>query len=248
MGKRMTGTLSSLCLDLFLLGHAHVEAGEVGDGFAFERRVREHLQQLGMPHAGGFRVFRGSSLSGLYHQLDEQTDCGPALIIGEWKTYHARIPKNDLLRFKSATDDYWMATRISERKSVVRVFGGTGQVTPAMCTYAAHAGIVLITPDRWPVPALCDPHLLWGPAGLAPPSAADVRSMLSLVLPLERVLQPQSDRSWRVPPAVPTGDIAYRLAVWRRHSERAWEWWDDLSPSRFEALVEARCRLGRLAS
>jgi hypothetical protein len=244
----MTGAFSSLCLDLFLLGHAHLEAGEAGDGRAFERRVRDHLQGLSMPHAAGFRVFGRQSLSGLYHQLDEQTNCGPVHVVGEWKAYRGLIPKNDLMRFKGATDDYWMATRASERAPIMRVFGGTGQVTPRMRTYAAHAGIALVTPDRWPVAALCDPHLLWGPAELEPPSPVDVRSMLSLVRPLDQVLRPEEDGGWRVPRAALAEDIAYRADVWLRHSERAWAWWDDLSPSRFEALVGARCRLDRYAA
>lgn len=244
----MTSNLATLALDLFLLGHAHLEAGESGDGFAFERRVRAYLQTHAMPHAGGFRVFGRHTMSGLYHQLDEQTSCADALVVGEWKAYKGLIPKNDLLRFKAATDDYWMTTRPSERMPVVRTFGGTGQVTPAMRVYAAQAGIMLITPDRWPVLALCDPALLWQPAGLEPPSHADRRSMVSLVRPLQAVLRPQTDGSWRVPAASSAHDLAQRLAVWERHSERAWSWWDDQSPARFEGLVRSRCHLGAYAA
>lgn len=167
----MTSGLSALSLDLFLLGHAHLQAGEIGDGYAFERRVRHHLQVQGMQHAGGFRVFGRRTLSGLYHQLDQQTRCVDALVVGEWKAYRGAIPKNDLLRFKAGSDDYWMNTRLSERSAIIRIFGGTGQVTSAMRTYAAQAGIMLITPDRWPILALCDPHLLWTPAGLRAPFA-----------------------------------------------------------------------------
>lgn len=240
--------LAVLSRDLFLLGHAHLEAEESGDGFAFERRVRDYLQINGMRHEGGFHMFGRHTVSGLHHQLDEQTSCTDALVVGEWKAYKGLIPKNDLLRFKAATDDYWMSTRPSERAPVFRIFGGTGQVTPAMRIYAAQAGIMLITPDRWPVLTLCDPLLLWLPAGLEPPSAADCRSMLSLVRPLQAVLKPQPDSSWRVPPATPANDLAPRLAVWEHYSERAWSWWDDESPARFEALVGARCRLRAYAA
>ena len=241
-------SFAALTLDLFLLGHAHLAAGQAGEGTQFERRVKEHLQQLGLPSGGGFRVLGRRSLSGLYHQLDEQTDCGHALVVGEWKAYRGVIPKNDLLRFKAATDDYWMATRPSERSPVMRVFGGTGHVTAAMRTYGANAGIVLITPDRWPVPVLCHPGLVWTAAGLEPPSAVDVRSMLTLVRPLNEVLSGQHDGSWRVPPSVPAGDVAHRLDIWLRHSERAWEWWDDASSARFEELLARRCRVGAYAA
>jgi hypothetical protein len=65
--------------------------------------------------------------------------------------------------------------------------------------------------------------------------------MLSTVRPLDKVLEPQRDGSWRLPPAPSANDIAYRLAVWQRHSERAWQWWDERMPARFEALIDMRC-------
>ena len=233
-------TLAQLCTDLFLLGHAHLAAGVVGDGAGFERRIRAHLDAMGLPNASGFRVLGRRSISGLYHQIDEQTGCGDALVIGEWKAYSGCIPKNDLLRFKAATDDYWLAGASPLGLPVIRVFGGTGRVTEAMRTYAAHWGIVLVTPDRWPVPALCDEDLLWSPAELDPPPAIDRRTMVSLVRPLDAMLAAQADGSWRVPPMAPAADLGHRLRVWKHWSDSAWAWWDDASPARFEALVEAR--------
>ncbi|MFN2503678.1 MAG: hypothetical protein ABR540_05505 [Acidimicrobiales bacterium] len=233
-------TLAQLCGDLFLLGHAQLAAGVVGDGFGFERRVRVHLDAMGLPDARGFRVLGRRSISGLYHQIDEQTDCGDALVIGEWKAYSGYIPKNDLLRFKAATDDYWLAGLPGGRMPVVRIFGGTGRLTEAMRVYAAHWGIVLVTPDRWPVPALCDEDLLWSPGELNPPPCVDRRTMASLVRPLSAVLAPQADGSWRVPPMAPAADVVQRLRLWRHWSDRAWAWWDDASPARFEALLDAR--------
>ena len=233
-------TFAQLCADFFLLCHAHLAAGIVGDGSGFERRVRGHLDAMGLPDARGFRVLGRRSISGLYHQIDEQTGCGDALVIGEWKAYSGRIPKNDLLRFKAATDDYWMAGASDIGLPVIRVFGGTGRVTEAMRTYAAHCGIVLVTPDRWPVPTVCDEDLLWSPGDLDPPSGVDRRTMSSVVLPLNAVLAPQADGSWRIPPVAPAADVASRLRLWKHWSDRAWAWWDDASPARFEALVEAR--------
>jgi hypothetical protein len=207
-------SLAGLCLDLFLLGHAHLAAGEAGDGLGFERRVRGHLDQHGLPTAAGFRVFGRRSLSGLYHQLDEQTSCQQALVVGEWKSYTGRIPKNDLLRFKAATDDYWLAAAAANTHlPVMRLFGGTGTASVAMRTYAAHWGIVLITPDRWPIPTLGDPHLLWSSAEVDPPSPSDQRALASLVRPLNTVLQPCIDGSWRTPPMAPANDIAARCRL-----------------------------------
>lgn len=233
-------SLSALCLDLFLLGHAHLEAGQAGQGAAFERRVRGHLDVIGQPDARGFRVFGRRSLSGIYHQLDEQTACTDALVVGEWKAYTGQIPKNDLLRFKAATDDYWLGGTGRFPAPVMRIFGGTGSVTDSMRVYAAHWGIVLVTPDRWPVPAVADPDLLWAPGDLSSPGAVDRRTLTSLVRPLSDVLAPMPDGSWRLAPMASSPDIAARLGVWEHWSERAWEWWDDASRGRFDSLMSTR--------
>lgn len=233
-------SLAGLCLDLFLMGHAHLASGQAGDGFGFERRVRSHLDALGLPTSRDFRVFGRRSLSGIYHQLDEQTSCREALVVGEWKSYTEQIPKNDLLRFKAATDDYWLLEQPAAELPVVRVFGGTGRVTEAMRTYAAHWGIVLITPDRWPIPALCDQDLLWGPGDLRGPAVVDQRTLASLIGPLGAVLVPQEDGSWRIPTMAAATDIAHRLKVWEHWSDVAWSWWDDGGQGRFESLLEGR--------
>lgn len=239
-------SLASLCLDLFLLGHAHVEAGQAGEGFAFERRVRRHLDAIGLPNARGFRVFGHRSISGLYHQLDEQTACHDSLVIGEWKAYSGQIPKNDLLRFKAATDDYWLAEPEHVSIPVVRVFGGTGSVTESMRRYAAHWGIILLTPERWPIPSLCDQDLLWADGDLDGPSAPDLRTMTNLIRPMSDLLALQADGSWRIPPMANAADMATRLGVWENWSEWAWKWWDDAGRSRFDALLDARLRRSRV--
>jgi hypothetical protein len=224
-------------------------AGEAGLGAAFERRIRAHLNLLGLANAAGFRVFGRRTVSGLYHQLDEQTACCDALVIGEWKSYRGIIPKNELLRFKAATDDYWLASASRIQSTpVVRVFGGTGAVTDAMKVYAAQWGIVLVTPDDWPIPALCDRELLWAAGDLSGPGHVDQRTLGTLVRPLNSVLLPQPGRGWRIPPLPHAADILARLAVSRHWSGRAWEWWDETGRGRFEWLLEDRLRPFRAAS
>jgi hypothetical protein len=240
-------TLAGLCLDLFLAAHAHLAAGRCGDGRGLERRIADYLDQSGMPNSNGFRVFGRGSLSGIYHQLDEQTTCTRAHVAGEWKAYTGQIPKNDLLRFKAATDDYWLAAGARRDKPLIRVFGGTGRVTQAMRTYAAHWGIVLITPDRWPIPTLYDPYLIWGPTGMDAPSPLDTRVLRTLMQPLGDVLTPMPDGSWRVPAMAEATDLAHRLQLWQTWSDRAWEWWDDAAPSRFDWLLDSRLGPGDAA-
>lgn len=241
-------SLAVLCRDLFLLGHAHVAAGQAGEGHAFERRVRHHLDASGLPTAQGFRVLGRHSVSGLYHQLDEQTRCAEAMVVGEWKAYRGTIPKNDLLRFKAATDDYWLSGPRPPDVPVIRVFGGTGRVTEAMRIYAAQHGIVVVTPDRWPIPTVLDTRLVWRPGDLEPVSAIDHKTMTSLIRPLGTVLAQQPDGSWRIPPVPAAPDLRHRLDVWAHHSDRAWGWWDDKVPERFDLLLEEGARgLGRVA-
>jgi hypothetical protein len=235
----MPTTLADLCRSLFLIGHLHVRSGQAGDGAAFEKRARQFLDDIGLPDARGFRVLGRRSCSGLYHQLDEQTRSDDALVVAEWKAYRGRIPKNDLLRFKAATDDYWFGTRPGWRAPIVRVFGGTGTVSEEMRAYAAQWGIIMITPDRWPVPVLCDRSLAWRAGGLAPVSAVDYRSLASLVRPMAAVLKPLCDGSWLIPAMPSACDLSYRLRVWAHHSERAWEWWRPGRPSHFDALVDS---------
>lgn len=233
-------TLAELSLDLFLLGHAHLAAGQAGQGPAFERRVREYLNAHGLPDARGFRVFGARSASGIYHQLDEQTACDESLVIGEWKAHSGQIPKNDLLRFKAASEDYWIAGAGTFSAPIVRIFGGTGAVTDFMRIYAAHWGMVLITPTRWPIPALCDEALLWSAGDLEGPGSGDRRTLRSLVRPLTKVLAPQPDGSWRIPPMAAGSDIMARLRVWDYWSDRAWEWWDESGRGRFDTMLESR--------
>ena len=236
-------SLGALCLDLFLLGHAHLAAGHAGDGAGLERRIRAHLDAKGESNPHGFRVFGRRSLSGIYHQLDEQTRCARAAVVGEWKAYTGQIPKNDLLRFKAATDDYWLSPSTRRDRPVIRIFGGTGTVTPAMRVYAAQWGIILITPDRWPIPTLTDPDLLWAPGDLPEPAARDVRALATITRPLNDILAPMAHGGWQAPPMPTAADLATRFRLWQTWSDRAWAWWDDQAPARFDWLLETRTTL-----
>ena len=129
--------------DLFCLANAHLAAGEAGDGRAFERRVERHLAATGVRPVevfSGVRSLGSQSLSGLYHQIDATGTMRDAVVIGEWKAYRGAIPKNDLLRFKAATDDYWLRQHQYAMAPVIRVFGGTGYASQALRRYAAVLG------------------------------------------------------------------------------------------------------------
>lgn len=221
-------SFTTLVRDLFCLANAHVAAGQAGNGRAFERRIERHFAAAGVRPVevfSGVRSLGSQSLSGLYHQIDATGRTRQATIIGEWKAYRGAIPKNELLRFKAVTDDYWLRQHPYATSPVIRVFGGTGSVSPALRRYAAQWGICLITTDRWPAPLLGS-STTWWPDG--EPTKLDRRSLAWLSRPLGSVCVPQPDGSWSIPRPAPDANIDHVLdlhdywsaKLWRRFSSR----------------------------
>ncbi len=212
-------SLTELLRDLFCLANAHLASGEAGDGRAFERRVERHLAVTGVRPVAAFsgvRLLGSHSLSGLYHQIDATGRTRQAVVIGEWKAYRNSIPKNDLLRFKSVTDDYWLRQHDYATVPVIRVFGGTGHVSPALRRYAAQWGICLVTPDRWPSPVLAAETTAW------PDSAPDrlaCRYLAWLCRPINTVCTPQCAGGWLIPKPPTDAIIDHFLALHDRWSD-----------------------------
>lgn len=224
--------------DLFCLANAHLAAGEAGDGRAFERRIERHLAVSGVRPVevfSGVRSLGSQSLSGLYHQIDATGTTREALVIGEWKAYRGAIPKNDLLRFKAVTDDYWLRQHPFATAPVMRVFGGTGYVSPALRRYAAQWGICLITTDCWPAPLLASETTAWPDAG---PNRLERRYLAWLSRPLASVCAPQPDGSWSIPRPAPDATIDHFLALHDRWSGELWKRFD-ARPGSFEEWVDA---------
>jgi hypothetical protein len=214
--------LTAFLRDFFCLANAHLAAGEAGDGRAFERRVERHLAATGVRPVevfSGVRSLGSQSLSGLYHQVDATCRTREAVVIGEWKAYRGSIPKNDLLRFKAATDDYWLRQHPYAMAPVIRVFGGTGYVSPALRRYAAQWGICLITPDRWPAPILASETTSWPEAE---PDRLARRYLAWLSRPLNAVCTPQCDGGWLIPTPPTDATIDHFLALHDRWSNELW--------------------------
>jgi hypothetical protein len=208
--------------DFFCLANAHFAAGEAGDGRAFERRVERHLAATGVRPVevfSGVRSLGSHSLSGLYHQIDATGRTREAVVIGEWKAYRSSIPKNDLLRFKAATDDYWLRQHPYATAPVIRVFGGTGYASPALRRYAALWGICLITPDRWPAPILAAETTVWPDTA---PDRLARRYLTWLCRPINVVCEPQRDGGWSIPRPPPNAIIDHFLALHDRWSDELW--------------------------
>lgn len=239
-------TFTSFLRDLFCVANAHLAAGGAGDGRAFERRIERHLAATGVRPVevfSGVRALGSQSLSGLYHQIDATGSTREAIVIGEWKAYRGSIPKNDLMRFKAATDDYWLRQHRFATAPVMRVFGGTGHVSSALRRYAAHWGICLITTDRWPAPLLASETTAWPGEG---PDRLARRYLAWLARPLGAVCAPQPDGSWSIPKPATDATIDHFLALHDHWSDELWRRFDS-RPGSFEQWVDATIPWGKAA-
>jgi hypothetical protein len=219
-------SVTALLRNLFCLANAHLLAGEAGDGRSFERRVERHLAAMGVRPVevfSGVRSLGSHSLSGLRHQIDATGRTRDAIVIGEWKAYQSLIPKNDLLRFKAATDDYWLRQHAYATAPVIRIFGGTGYVSPGLRRYAARWGICLITPDRWPAPILAAQTTAWSDTA---PDRLARRYLAWLCRPISAVCTPQLDGGWLIPKPPTDAIIDHFLALHDRWSDELWRGFD----------------------
>lgn len=215
-------TLTAFLRDLFCLANVHLASGDAGDGDAFERRIERHLGAIGVRPAvvfSGVRSLGSQSLSGLRHQIDATGATREAIVIGEWKAYRGTIPKNDLMRFKAVTDDYWLRQHPFATAPIVRVFGGTGHLSPALRRYAAQWGICLVTADRWPSPLLASESTAWPDRG---PDRLARRYLAWLSRPLSAVMAPQPDGGWSIPKPATDATIDHLLALHDNWSDELW--------------------------
>lgn len=231
--------LVTLCRDLFLLAQHELGGAGAARGFRWEQRIAEHLARRGAPVEalpGGYRVFGHASLSGLAHQIDGAIGCQDATVIGEWKAHRDSVPKNELLRFKAATDDYFTALAWTGlRRPVMRIFGGAGRVSHEVRAYAAIHGIAVIDRDRWPAPVLAA-AASWEWSSGPTPSDADRRHLSWLARPVQTVLIPRRDGTFSIPRPPSVAAIGAALALQDEWSDRLWEALDD-EPGRLERLL-----------
>ncbi len=237
-------TFTLFCLDLFLLAHLDLRSKGSERGERWERTVEEYLARRGVPVSaipGGCRLFGHISLSSLPHQIDGCIGCSDAIVIAEWKAHRGAIPKNELLRFKAATDDYFLGLVTDfPKRPVIRVFGGPGRASDALRTYAAIHGIALIEPDRWPSPVLAGGQCGWPDMSSEGPALEDRRALAWLVRPVQQVLVPQPDGGFRIPPAQMPARISAVLRLQDYWSDRLWEA-VDMKTGAFESMITRVC-------
>lgn len=219
---------ADLCLDVFLLAQQQsYETAGARRGRVWEDAVAERLADRGIPVEsvpGGYRVLGFVSLSGLAHQVDSTLACSDAIVLAEWKAYRGALPKNELLRFKAATDDYYMAFGAAGlSRPVLRLFGGIGGATYELRRFAALHGIALIEREWWPVPILVSSECDWpgGPAG--GPSANDQRALAWAVRPMQRVIHPHPSGGFLLPRPPSQARIDSVLHLHEQWSDQLWD-------------------------
>lgn len=231
-------SLAHVTRDIFLLAHIAFADGDSGP--QWENRLAEYFVSRGVrtdPLPGGTTMMGHTALSGLRHQVDGVLSATDGHMIAEWKSYVGALPKNELLRFRAVSDDYVVGLGSdAPAKALLRVFGGPGRYHTDVRRYAAIHGIMLIDPDRWPVPVILAGSCIWHRVGLAGPSARECRSLSSLVRPIQDVLSRRSDGSFLIPAPPSRIQLDSRLDLHDHWSDRLWEAIDE-SPGTFETLV-----------
>lgn len=237
-------TFADLCRNVFLLAHIDLKVKGPVRGEKWERVVEEYLTRNGVPVAdipAGCRIFGHLSLSGLPHQIDGCFGCSDAIVIAEWKAHSGAIPKNELLRFKAATDDYFLGlASCYPKRPVMRIFGGPGRASDALRTYAALHGIGLIEPDRWPSTVLASRESGWPGMCAEGPDLEDRRTLSWMVRPVQQVLLLQPDGGFRIPRAPSPASVEAVLRLQDFWSDHLWEAVDG-NPGSFESMVERVC-------
>jgi hypothetical protein len=232
-------TFAGLSRDLFLLSFAAPQLSIAG-GQDWEECVHEQMALQSVPVevlSGGYSVFGFTSLSGLQHQVDLTLGASDAIVILECKNYRNALPKNELLKFKAVTDDYYMSLGPSlPRKPVFRVFGGPGDAARDLRRYAALHGIVLIDRGNWPVPFL----VAHDGRSVGTPLPATATSVLSnLFRPMQRALPRLANGGYQVGSLTASIVVDDLVAAHDRWSDWFWEQ-VDARPGSFEEMLGRR--------
>ena len=190
-------------------------------GTNWERRIERELLLRGFSARSlvvGAPLLGAFAASGLRHQIDAEIRCERAFVIGEWKAFTGPVPKNEILRFKAVTDDYYDGMAPGTlRASIMRVFAASGDGSVELRRYAARHGIAFVERSRWPAPVLADPLLPWPTRA---PSEADRRRLAWLSRPMQDVLRPQGDGTMLVAESPSAAAITALLGLQDRWSSR----------------------------
>jgi hypothetical protein len=148
--------LAELSLDLWLLGQRAPEEGLSG-GLEYQAAVARTLRRPGMRciQAPGMHLLWGlRSASGARHELDAAGLSGAAAYLIEAKSKTA-LAKSDLAVFELKASDYYFGRwRSVSMQAWWMILASAGPTDDACRRLAAHRAIILIEPQRLPLPVL----------------------------------------------------------------------------------------------
>lgn len=209
-----------LALELFTASYAAAP----GDGEAWEVAARQALARHGARFGqipGGVSLFGFGTASGLPHQLDAVVEVEDAFAVLELKAHCGTVPKNDLLRFVAATDDFIVGLGADlPHRPIYRVLASLGRLSMGMRRFAALHGIAVVERGRWPSIVLASPSIGWPDADGAP-SAQDRDRLSRLVRPAQTVMR-RVGECYLYEPGVPGRELDGLLALEDEWSDRLW--------------------------
>jgi hypothetical protein len=169
-------------------------------------------RRLELDTRAGGRLVRGyRSASGLIHENDGVIVAPDLTVHVEAKHLTDVVPKNEVLVFNQKGLDYFAAEAVDlRRRPFYRVLISGGPVSDEVRSFALLWGIVLVDPDRLPLPVL---HWIVG-SSLAMPEHLR-RSALTLWREVPRFVTPLQDRVRRLSECLsaPGTEIVSRSAI-----------------------------------
>ena len=178
-----TPLLPPAVLELLVRAFAIVEVGGITGlgpdrGRRFERLFYRLCDRLGVhltERAGGRSLAGQRSASGLAHEVDGATRAGVANTYWELKHLSVPVEKNELLVFNAKALDFLYDASWLFRRTPLQRFLLSGQNLRDECRlYAIQWGIIIIEPNRLPLPLIYEAHMRGCVPGL---SGADRRAV-----------------------------------------------------------------------
>lgn len=214
--------------------------GQVWQGWAQRMMTAVGAHQVQGP--GSLHLFSYPSASGLRHEIDAAGILDVAVAL-EAKDQECGIGKNQVDSFDGRTFDYFeSAIQHGKMLTIYRIMWSTSPLDPLVRCYAARKGIIMIGPDRIPLPSILAATERWDATDWLPD-----QHLADLVLLGERACQP-------LKPTLSGRAIVYQysLTLWRGSdlddldylhdlaSVQWLDWLDRTTPLYFEQHAE-RC-------
>lgn len=217
--------------------------GHIWQGWAHRLMLAVGARRVQGP--GSWHLFGFEAVSGSRHELDAAGIRDVAVVL-EAKDQAQPLQKGQLDEFDGKTFDYFAAAALhGHTHPLYRMIWSTGEPDPIFRRYAAVKGIIMVTPDRVPLPSLLAAAERWDASDWFP------ESLLSELVSLgERACRPLTSKPKRHVPV-----YEYELTRWRiedlddleyihqNASEKWLDWLDITDPFCYQRLADHSLRL-----